>query len=81
VRTDKIAQLLVETQLSVREIADAMGFGDVQHFARYFRSVRNVSPLAYRRSLGGHQAPEARAQIGDSFTQIGVDGLMPEWYQ
>ena len=78
VRTDKIAQLLMETQLPVREIADALGFADAQHFARYFRSARKISPLAYRRTLGGHHAPEPPAQIGDSFAQSGVVSPMPE---
>jgi len=50
VRTDKMAQLLVETHLPVRAIAETLGFGDVQHFARYFRSVKKMSPLAYRKA-------------------------------
>jgi len=74
VRTDKIAQLLVETQMPVCEIAEELGFGDIQHFARYFRSARNISPLAFRKIQGGHHPPEQRAQFGDSFTQSGVAG-------
>jgi LacI family transcriptional regulator len=54
VRTDKVAQMLVETQLSVAEIADALGFNEVQHFARYFRAVKNMSPLAYRKKYAGY---------------------------
>jgi AraC-like DNA-binding protein len=54
VRAGMIAQLLVETLNPVHEIADALGFTDVQHFARYFRSVRGMSPLVYRKTLGGH---------------------------
>jgi LacI family transcriptional regulator len=72
VRTDKIAQLLVETQMPVCEIAEELGFGDFQHFARYFRSAKSVSPLAYRKIQGGYSPPERRAQNGDSFTQTGV---------
>ena len=52
VRTDQIARLLVETHLPVSEIAESMGFPDVQHFARYFRAGKKLSPLAYRRWLG-----------------------------
>ena len=37
VRTDQSARLLVETHLPVSEIAESLGFPDVQHFARYFR--------------------------------------------
>jgi LacI family transcriptional regulator len=50
VRTDQIARLLIETQLPVGKIADSMGFGDVQHFARYFRSGKRMSPRAYRQA-------------------------------
>jgi LacI family transcriptional regulator len=72
VRTDKIAQLLVETQMPVCEIAEELGFDDIQHFARYFRSAKSMSPLAYRKMQGGYSPLEARAQNGDSFTQSGV---------
>ena len=47
-RTGQIARMLVETRLSIREIADRMGFPDTQHFARYFRSKKKMSPLAWR---------------------------------
>jgi LacI family transcriptional regulator len=50
VRTDQIARLLVETQLPVGKIADSLGFGDVQHFARYFRAGKRMSPRAYRQT-------------------------------
>jgi LacI family transcriptional regulator len=53
VRTDKIAQLLVETQMPVYEIAESLGFSDIQHFARYFRAARQMSPLAYRKKFVG----------------------------
>ncbi|MDE3068750.1 MAG: DNA-binding transcriptional regulator [Verrucomicrobiota bacterium] len=52
VRTDQIARLLVETEMSVARIADSLGFPDVQHFARYFRAVKQISPLAYRKAYG-----------------------------
>ncbi len=52
VRTDQIVRLLVETDLPVGRIAESLGFPDVQHFARYFRADRHISPLAFRRSYG-----------------------------
>jgi LacI family transcriptional regulator len=52
VRTDQIVRLLVETDLPVGQIAESLGFSDVQHFARYFRAGRQTSPLAFRRSYG-----------------------------
>ena len=66
-RTGQIARLLVETRLSIRQIADRMGFPDTQHFARYFRAAKKMSPLAWRRKFAGHLA-----QIGGKFTQNGV---------
>jgi LacI family transcriptional regulator len=80
VRTDKMAQLLVETQLPVHEVAQTLGFTDVQHFARFFRSVKNMSPLAYRKRFAGYSLPQPRSHFGDSFAQSGVVGLSPECY-
>jgi len=54
VRTDRVARMLVETQLSIGEIAEALGFVEVQHFARYFRSSKKMSPLAYRKRFARH---------------------------
>ncbi len=51
-RTDHIARMLVETDLPVSQIADTLGFQDVQHVARYFRRARQTSPLAYRKAYG-----------------------------
>lgn len=52
VRTDQIVRLLLETELPVGQIAETFGFSDIQHFARYFRSDKQMSPLAYRRTYG-----------------------------
>jgi LacI family transcriptional regulator len=52
VRTDQIARLLVETHLPVSDIAESMGFADAQHFARYFRAGKQLTPLAYRKRFG-----------------------------
>jgi LacI family transcriptional regulator len=69
-QTDQMAQLLVETQLPVREIAGTMGFGDERHLARYFRSVKKLTPLAYRKAYAAYAAP--RSHFGGFFTQSGV---------
>ena len=52
VRTDQIVRLLLETELPVGQIAESFGFSDIQHFARYFRGDKQMSPLAYRRTYG-----------------------------
>lgn len=54
VRTDQIVRLLVETELPIGQIAETLGFSDIQHFARYFRAGKKTSPLAYRRTYGKH---------------------------
>ena len=51
-RTDQIMRLLVETDLPIGQIAESLGFSDIQHFARYFRAGTQMSPLAYRRNFG-----------------------------
>lgn len=70
-RTEQICKMLVETALPVGQIAESLGFEDVQHFARYFRSAREMSPLAYRKSFG-KQTRKPRAQNGENLSQSGV---------
>lgn len=52
VRVAQICRLLVETHLSVSQIADSLGYTSIEHIARYFRSEMKMSPLAYRRQHG-----------------------------
>jgi AraC-like DNA-binding protein len=56
VHTDQIVRLLVETDLPIGQIAESVGFSDVQHFARYFRAVKQARPLAFRRIYGRRAA-------------------------
>jgi len=49
-------RLLVETDLPIGQIAESVGFSDVQHFARYFRAVKQARPLAFRRIYGRRAA-------------------------
>jgi LacI family transcriptional regulator len=72
VRTDRIARLLVETDLSVAKIADLLGFPDTQHVARYFRADKHLSPVAYRKTHGRPGALQRCSQNGDSFPRSGV---------
>jgi LacI family transcriptional regulator len=48
-RVDRIIQLLVGTDITVREIALRCGFDSAWHIARYFRKVTGVSLREYRR--------------------------------
>lgn len=49
IRVDLIARMLVETDLPVSHIAEALGYENLQHIARYFRQEKNLSLVAYRK--------------------------------
>jgi AraC-like DNA-binding protein len=40
--------LLLDSGLSVQQVADAMGYGEVSHFSRQFKRWSGLSPQAYR---------------------------------
>jgi LacI family transcriptional regulator len=48
VRVDVLTQLLVETNLSISEIADLFEFTDPEHISRYFRNATGVGLRAFR---------------------------------
>ena len=50
-RIDYICQLLVTTDLRVYEIANAVGYEDERHSARYFKRATGLTPQAYRRKI------------------------------
>jgi LacI family transcriptional regulator len=66
VRTDQIARMLVETEQPVGQIAETLGFEDVQHVARYFRAGKGLSPLAYRKTHGRKHTGQMQAQTAGS---------------
>ena len=47
-RIQRSAQLLMETELSVSEIAARCGFQDVSYFTKTFRELRGCAPSEYR---------------------------------
>lgn len=47
-RTERAKELLKRSTLSVKEIAAAVGTGDVSHFVRNFQNALGVAPKAYR---------------------------------
>ena len=50
-RLERAASLLVRSNLAVKEVADATGFVSPYHFSKKFKTVYNVSPRDYRRSM------------------------------
>ena len=52
VRVEQVAKMLVETNLSVSQIADSFGYSSVNNIARYFRREKGISLFAYRKLYG-----------------------------
>ena len=50
-RLERAAALLVRSNLSVKEVADATAFASPYHFSNKFRSVYHVSPREYRKAM------------------------------
>ncbi len=50
-RIRQIEQLLLETNLSVSRIASNLGYLSSDHIARYFQSVKKMTPQQYRRKF------------------------------
>ena len=51
-RTARAARMLLETNLSVTEIAHKLGYEDAKNFSRMFRMERKLTPLGYRKKYG-----------------------------
>ncbi len=52
VHVDKYTRMLVETNMSISQIAAALGHPSSENMNRYFRSVKGMSPTAYRKKYG-----------------------------
>jgi AraC-like DNA-binding protein len=49
-KLQKARRLLVNSALTVQEVAQQVGYGDRYYFSRLFRKLHGVPPMAYRRS-------------------------------
>lgn len=52
IRIQKACEYLCSTSLSVQSIAEAVGYDDVTHFIRVFKSLKQITPLQYRKMNG-----------------------------
>ena len=52
VRIDQVVWMLIDTNLSISQIASALGYPSVKHIARYFRQEKAMSLVAYRKQYG-----------------------------
>lgn len=51
-RVHEAKRLLLRTELSVRQVAGRVGFGDAAYFCRFFRRETGASPGDFRRGRG-----------------------------
>ena len=52
VHIELVTRMLIETNLSVTQIASSLGYTGVAHIGRYFRREKGVSLLEYRKRFG-----------------------------
>lgn len=57
-KTESARNLLKYSLLSVKEIADRLGFFDQYYFSNYFKQKNGISPLEYRKKYGLYQQQE-----------------------
>jgi LacI family transcriptional regulator len=50
-RMEKFAVKLLETKMTIIEIAQEMGLNDTKNIARQFKQIKGLTPLAYRRKF------------------------------
>ena len=48
-RIERLAALLLTTNMPISQLASTMVFSDPNHFSRYFLKEKKMTPLAYRR--------------------------------
>ena len=47
-KIETISKVLIESNISITEIAHNMGFSNNHHISRYFKSAKGISPLKFR---------------------------------
>ncbi len=52
--SDKAKALLIQSELSVKEIAQSLGFEEVSNFSRFFKGINKVSPIVFREQKGAN---------------------------
>ena len=50
-RTDAAARMLVETEMSISQIAQKLGYTETAHLSRYFHKEKGISPIAFRKRI------------------------------
>jgi len=52
IHVNQFAKMLIETNMSVSQIASALGHQGFENICRYFRNAKGMSPTAYRNKYG-----------------------------
>ncbi|MBL8991794.1 MAG: AraC family transcriptional regulator [Spirochaetia bacterium] len=63
VRLGKASQMLLNTSLSISEIADTFGYNDLFSFSRAFKRIHKISPVFYRKK-GTPKTEQWRDMVG-----------------
>lgn len=56
-RINKAKELLSRSSLSIKEIADRLGYCNAYFFSRQFRAIAGVAPSKFRQARASHHAP------------------------
>ena len=54
-RIEKFAEKLLETNMTITEIAQELGLSDAKNIARQFKQIKGVTPLEYRKKFSTKQ--------------------------
>lgn len=50
-RTEAAARMLIETEMSISQISDKLGYAETAHLSRYFHKEKGISPIAFRKQI------------------------------
>jgi len=56
-RVNLAVDLLLATNLLVKQVAEQAGFEDPYHFSRVFKNVQGISPAAFQRLMRQEPSP------------------------
>ncbi len=64
IRIEKSQKLMLDSNSSILDIAQRVGFRYQNHFAAVFKKLTGVTPTEYRKSMGGEQPEPVRPSDG-----------------
>jgi LacI family transcriptional regulator len=50
-RTDAAARMMIETEMSISQISEKLGYAETAHLSRYFQKEKGISPIAFRKQI------------------------------